>query len=110
MKIGSIPLHIDLGAEKIIDAEKNGEKIAVEVKTFGIPSFITALYEAVGKYIIYRTALEQIHSDRVLYLAMPTKVYQKFGDEPLVKSVFSNYQIKIVLYKTDAKEKITWLK
>jgi hypothetical protein len=41
---------------------------------------------------------------------MPTKVYQKFGDEPLVKNVFSNYQIKIVLYKTDAKEKITWLK
>ena len=39
LKVGKIPIHIDLGAEKLIGAEKAGEKIAVEVKTFGIPSF-----------------------------------------------------------------------
>ena len=45
LKIGTIQVQIDLGAEKIIAAEKNGEKIAVEIKTFGLTSFITALYE-----------------------------------------------------------------
>jgi XisH protein len=110
LKVGNIPLHIDIGAEKLIEAEKEGEKIAVEVKTFGIPSFITALYEAVGKYLIYREALEVIQSDRVLYLAMPNKVYQRFGQEPLVQKIFSRYQFKLLLYSTDSTEKISWLK
>ena len=43
LKVGRIPIHIDLGAEKLIAAEKEGEKIAVEVKTFGIASFISLL-------------------------------------------------------------------
>ena len=58
MKIGKIPILIDLGAEKFYAAEKENIKIAVEVKTFGNASFITALYEAVGKFVVYRKALE----------------------------------------------------
>jgi hypothetical protein len=110
MKVGKIQIHIDLGAEKIIGAEKNGERIAVEIKTFGIASFITALYEAIGKYIIYRIALEKMESDRVLYLAMPTKLYTKFCKEPLVKAAFEQYDFKIILYSTDLKTEIEWLK
>jgi hypothetical protein len=110
MKVGQIPVHIDLGAEKVIGAEKNGEKIAIEIKTFGLASFITALYEAIGKYIIYRIALEQMQSDRVLYLAMPEKIYTKFCNEPLVKEAFKQYHFKILLYKTDTKKQIEWVK
>jgi hypothetical protein len=110
MKVGQIPVHIDLGAEKVIGAERNGEKIAIEIKTFGLASFITALYEAIGKYIIYRIALEQMQSDRVLYLAMPEKIYTKFCNEPLVKEAFDQYHFKILLYKTDSKEQIEWVK
>jgi hypothetical protein len=58
LKIGRIQVQIDLGAERLIAAEKEGEQIAVEIKTFGNVSFITALYEAVGKYIIYRIFFE----------------------------------------------------
>jgi hypothetical protein len=110
MKVGQIPVHIDLGAEKVIGAERNGEKIAVEIKTFGLASFITALYEAIGKYIIYRIALEHMQSDRVLYLAMPAKIYTKFCQEPLVKTAFEQYHFKILLYKMDTKEQIEWVK
>ena len=97
MKIGNIPIHIDLGAEKIIGAEKNGEKIAVEIKTFGILSFITAFHEAVGKYIVYREALWIRESDRVLYLAMPNDVYEEYGSELLVQRVFATNKIKVIL-------------
>ena len=110
LKVGQIPIHIDLGAEKVIEAEKDGQKIAVEIKTFGMASFITALYEAVGKYIVYREVLEYIKSDRILFLAMPSKVYKKFGKEPIVKNVFLRYDIKIILYKTDKNEEIEWVK
>lgn len=110
LKIGTIQVQIDLGAEKIIAAEKDGEKIAVEIKTFGLTSFITSLYEAVGKYLIYVEALEYINSDRILYLAMPLKAYEEFSEEPIVKNIFQKHNIKIVLYKPDIKEKLQWIK
>lgn len=110
LKVGRIPVHIDLGAEKLIGAEKDGEKIAVEVKTFGNTSFITALHEAVGKYLIYREALKLIAADRVLYLAMPFDVYDAFGEEPLVRSVFANHAFKIILYEPDTQKIIAWIK
>ncbi|MBL7798819.1 MAG: fatty-acid oxidation protein subunit alpha [Saprospiraceae bacterium] len=109
LKVGRIPIHIDLGAEKLIGAEKAGEKIAVEVKTFGIPSFITALHEAVGKYIVYREALKQMEIPRTLYLAMPVDVYEEFGGESIVSAVFTTYQFKILLYEPDTQIIASWI-
>lgn len=99
IKVGKIPIQIDLGAELLIGAEKEGAKIAVEIKTFGRASFITAFHEAVGKYIVYRTVLKHILSDRVLYLAIPEDTYAEFGSEPIVKSLFSEYDFKIIIYE-----------
>ena len=110
LKVGRIPIHIDIGAEKIIAAEKEGKKIAVEIKTFGMPSFITALYEAVGKYLIYSEALTYIKSDRTLYLAMPSKVYKEFCEEPIVKNTFQKYDVKVILYNPNSKDKMQWIK
>jgi hypothetical protein len=33
LKIGGVEIYIDLGAEKLIAAERNNEKIAVEIKS-----------------------------------------------------------------------------
>lgn len=110
IKIGSFPIHIDLGAEKLIGAEKEGEKIAVEIKTFGNTSFITALYEAVGKFIIYRRALNMTHPDRVLYLALPDDIYQKFYEEPLLQDVFKQEKFKLILFETSLLKITQWIK
>ena len=110
LKIGRIPIHIDLGAEKLIGAEKEGQEIAVEIKTFGNPSFITALYEAVGKYIIYLEALNYVESHRTLYLAVPLKIYTDFFEEPIVKNTFFKYDIKFIIYNPHSKDKIQWIK
>jgi hypothetical protein len=110
LKVGRIPIHVDLGAEKLIGAERGGEKIAVEVKTFGNASFITALHEAVGKYLIYREALKLIASDRVLFLAMPSDIYDVFGEEPLVKAVFARYEFNLMLYEPHTKKIKSWIR
>jgi len=34
IRFGGINIYIDLGAEKVIAAEKDGQKIAVEIKSF----------------------------------------------------------------------------
>jgi XisH protein len=43
--------EIDLGAEKMIAAERNTEKIAVEIKGFREASFAYEFHGAVGQYI-----------------------------------------------------------
>lgn len=51
-RIGGDPYYIDIGAEKIIAAEKSGRKIAIEVKSFLGASFAADFHLAVGQYII----------------------------------------------------------
>lgn len=48
IKIEGIKLEIDLSAEKVFAAEKEGHKIAVEIKSFLNPSTITDFYAALG--------------------------------------------------------------
>ncbi len=43
-----------MAAEKSIAAEKQGQKILVEVKSFLGRSFINNLEQAMGQYVIYR--------------------------------------------------------
>ncbi|MFN4254262.1 MAG: element excision factor XisH family protein [Saprospiraceae bacterium] len=68
-------LEIDLAAENLFSAERAGEKIAVEVKSFLSKSLISAFHEAMGQYLDYRSALEETEPDRVVFLAVPQSVY-----------------------------------
>ncbi len=64
-------LFVDLAAEKLIVAQKDSEKIAVEIKTFIGKSTMQDLHLAVGQFVVYRTAIEQTEPDRVLFPAVP---------------------------------------
>ena len=102
-------VFIDLGVERVFGAEKDGKRIAVEVKTFGNPSFMTALYEAVGKYAVYRNALRLDESDRILYLAMPEDVYDRYAKEPLFIGSLEDEKINLILFETDIEKITRWI-
>lgn len=78
MQFGLSDVFIDLGAEKIIAAEKAGRIIAVEIKSFLNTSIITDFHLAVGQILNYRVALEQQDPSRILYLAVPVDTYSIF--------------------------------
>ncbi len=65
LEFGNVKFKIDLGAEKLIAAEKNSEKIAVDIKSFLNPSAITDFYSALGQFLSYRIALEAIEPERM---------------------------------------------
>ena len=48
IEFGTLDMYIDLAAEKLIAAEKGGERIAVEVKSFLGPSLVTDFHTALG--------------------------------------------------------------
>ena len=66
LRIGKIGLHIDLGLESLIGAEKEQQKIAVEIKGFINVSKITDFYAAFGQYLCYKVALARADPDRTL--------------------------------------------
>jgi XisH protein len=68
-------MYIDLGPETIVAAEKAGQKIAVEVKSFLGASSISEFHTALGQFFNYRLALEEKDPDRRLYLAVPALTY-----------------------------------
>ena len=70
--IGTTHGDIDFGAEMPIAAERNNERIAVEVKSFLSDSEIYDLERAVGQYGMYRVVLRKLDPSRTLYLAVPS--------------------------------------
>jgi hypothetical protein len=75
MKWGRKDTFVDLGAEKILAAEKEGQKIAVEIKSFIGASEMHDLHNAVGQYTRYHDVLERTEPMRVLYLAIREIVF-----------------------------------
>jgi hypothetical protein len=65
---GKTELLIDIGAERLLAAERNGERIAVEVKSFINLSPIQDLKEALGQYVLYSSAIADFarEADRTL--------------------------------------------
>lgn len=59
IRIGKIGIHVDLGLENLIGAEKDQQKIAVEIKGFINLSKITDFYAAFGQYLCYKVALDR---------------------------------------------------
>ncbi len=55
LEFGGVDMYVDLGAEKLIGAEKEGKQIAVEIKSFLQQSLISEFHNALGQFINYRT-------------------------------------------------------
>jgi hypothetical protein len=96
---GGAKFEIDLGAERLLAADRGAEKIAVEIKTFAGESLITDYHAALGQFLNYRLALELNNIDRDLYLAIPTTVYIAFFQKEFLKISVERYQIKLIVYE-----------
>jgi hypothetical protein len=95
---GDVQMQIDLGAERLIAAQRDTEKIAVEVKSFTKPSAISEFHTAVGQYFNYRHALRAQEPDRKLYLAVPSQTYDQFFRLRFVEEIVQEQKILLVIY------------
>ena len=100
--------HIDLGAEKLIVAQRQSRKIAVEVKSFLGPSTLSEFHTALGQCLNYRYALEDAEPDRKLYLAVPSTLYADFFEVPFIQSVLKKSQISLIVYNIAKEEIVQW--
>lgn len=108
IQFGGVDMRIDLGAEKLVAAEKNGKKIAVEIKSFLGPSIISDFHNALGQFLNYRLALEAQEPERTLYLAVPEETYSSFFHLPFAQLAVQRYKLMLIVYNATKEEIIQW--
>ncbi|KOR32880.1 fatty-acid oxidation protein subunit alpha [Achromatium sp. WMS3] len=109
LRYGKTDFYIDLGAEKILAAEKEGKKIAVEIKSFLNDSVTYEFHAALGQFTNYRYVLEEIDPDRILYMAVPTHIYDSFFQSQFGQMVVRKSGIKIIAYNSEEEEIEKWI-
>ncbi len=109
LPFGGTDAYVDIAAEKIFIAEKEGRKIAVEVKSFIGKSNLTELEKAVGQFIIYRLAMRRQEPERELFLAVQEKIYNKLFINPDVIELIESENIKIVVFDDAKQELVRWI-
>jgi hypothetical protein len=110
LDFGFTDAFVDLGAERLLAAEKGKEKIAVEVKSFIGSSELYEFHTALGQFANYELALQIEDPDRVLFLAVPVETYDTFFQHNLIAKSVEKHNLKIIVYNPLSEVIIKWIK
>ncbi|AFY42030.1 XisH family protein [Nostoc sp. PCC 7107] len=106
------PLSLKIGKKDIfidIAAEKQGTKIAVEIKSFVGISEVEDLKNTLGQYILYEKILQRLESERIIYLAIRDTVFNKIFTEEIGKILLEENTIKLIVFDSQAEAITKWI-
>ncbi len=110
IRIDEVGYEIDFAAEPIIAAEKEETKIAIEVKSFMGPSAINEFHKAIGQFNDYSVALELIEPERILFLAVPLEIWDRFFLKPIIQKSLERVKAKVVIYDPALNTIVKWIR
>ena len=105
---GGVDMYVDLGAEKLIAAEKDQQKIAVEIKSFLRASITSEFHIALGQYLNYQLILDNKEPERILYLAIAKDTYTTFFSLLFTQKAIKKYGVNLIVYDPDKEVIIEW--
>ncbi|MDZ8138275.1 MAG: XisH family protein [Nostoc sp. DedQUE04] len=108
VKFAKDKMSVDLGAEKILVAERGTEKIAVEIKSFLGDSELFEYHAALGQFLNYRLALRIREPERVLFLAVPVSTYRSLFSRDFAQTSVQEYQVKLIVYDPKVEVIVQW--
>jgi XisH protein len=109
LPIGERSVYVDLGAEKLLTAERAGQRIAIEIKSFVSRSPVKDLESALGQYVLYQGIMTFREDKRPLYLAIRDDVYLDIFSEPIGRIFIENHQLKIIVFDPTTEEIVRWI-
>lgn len=102
-------MFVDLGAEKLLTAEKEGRRIAVEVKSFVGYSEMRDLQNAVGQYQVYRSIMARTRPERTLYLAVSAEAFHSLFEEDVGSLVMEGCGISLIIFDDQREVIAKWI-
>jgi hypothetical protein len=109
VKYGGFDFFVDLGAESLLGACKDGRYIAVEVKSFVGASSLNEFHVAVGQFANYRLVLAQVEPERTLYLAVTEYIYDSFFATMFGQLAIEAHQLKLIVFDEEQEVIQQWL-
>jgi hypothetical protein len=109
LRVGAKDMFVDLGAERFVGAERAGQRIAVEIKSFLGESEVRELELTLGQAVLYGDALAQTEPDRTLYMAVRSKVYRDLFEEPIGQMVLANGRLRLMVFDPERREVTRWI-
>lgn len=109
IKYEDAELYADLAAEKTIAAQRENEKIVVEVKSFVGKSLMYDFHSALGQYIVYRNLIQRTEPEYTLYLAIDYLVYENFFQRKSVQVIIKDNQVFLIVVDMTKEELVKWL-
>ncbi len=104
-----INLYADLAAERPIAAEREGQKIVVEIKRFVGRSQMADFHNAVGQYTVYRSLLNKTAPDYKIYLAIDDITHQNFFTREGISFLVNASQISLLVVNVEQQEIVQWI-
>lgn len=105
-----IDLYADLAAERPIAAERDGQKIIIEIKSFVGRSLMTDFHNAVGQYMVYRSLIEKTDPAYTLYLAIDDITHQNFFTREGISFLVQASQIDLLVVNIEQQEIVQWIR
>lgn len=109
LPFGRRNLYVDLGAEAPIGAVRNGEQIAVEIKSFAGLSEVTDLERALGQYMLYGFLLGRSEPQRTFYLALPQDSYDSIFKESDAQDFITAQHLKMIIFEPSQEIIAQWI-
>ncbi len=103
-------VEIDLGAEKLLTAERGSEKIAVEIKSFLSRSKLQDFKVLLGQYQIYATLIKELAPIYHLLIAIDVDTYEVDFEHPIIQLMLKQYPIPLVVVDVETEEIRQWIR
>jgi hypothetical protein len=108
LRVEGVNYPVDLGAEKLLAAERESQKILVEIKCFLAESIPNEFHTALGQYLDYELGLEEVEPDRVVFLAIPDKIFDKIQRIPFLIKSLTRYKVRVIVFDPNLEEITAW--
>ena len=109
IKYEDAELYADLAAEKPISAEREGQKIVVEIKSFVGRSLMYDFHGALGQYVVYRNLIKLTEPEYTLYLAIDDLVYKNFFQRKSIQVITKENRLFLMVVEMEKEEILQWI-
>lgn len=103
-------VYVDVGAERLLVAERAGEKIAVEIKSFLSRSAIRDIEEALGQFVVYRIFLRRIDPERHLFVGISHLAFDTVFQSKAIQTLIDELAVSLLVVNTETQEVLQWIR